>query len=131
MLHLAHNLPHLALHPPTPRRALIAIIRLARRGARPAPAATLAIASSLLLGVGATIIYDLWLGGIIAPGQMLLTCYWTAAVICFLKLLDLTFDSFARLFCHGRRIVETPLSSRSCRTGFAGRGSFSWSAFHI
>ncbi|HEY1922652.1 MAG TPA: alpha/beta fold hydrolase, partial [Tepidisphaeraceae bacterium] len=97
MLHLAHNLLTW-LYIVLPPAALIAIILLARRGARPAPAATLAIASSLLLGVGATIIYDLWLGGIVAPGQMLLTCYWTAAVICLLKLLDLTFDGISRLF---------------------------------
>jgi hypothetical protein len=96
MLHLAHN-TLIWLYIILPPAALITIILLARRGARPAPAATLAIASSLLLGVGATIIYDLWLGGIIAPFQMLLTCYWTAAVICLLKLLDLTFDSFARV----------------------------------
>jgi fermentation-respiration switch protein FrsA (DUF1100 family) len=96
MLHLAHNLL-IWLYILLPPASLIAIIFMARRAAHPAPAATLAIASSLLLGVAATIIYDLWLGGIIAPGQMLLTCYWTAAVICFLKLLDLTFDSFARV----------------------------------
>jgi len=97
MLHLAHNLL-IWLYILLPPAALIAIILLARRGVRPAPTVTLAIASSLLLGVAATIVYDLWLGGIIAPIQMLLTCYWTAAVICFLKLLDLTFDSCARLF---------------------------------
>ncbi|MGD0461540.1 MAG: alpha/beta hydrolase [Tepidisphaeraceae bacterium] len=97
MLHLAHILL-IWLYILLPPAALIAIILLAHRGVRPAPTATLAIASSLLLGVAATIIYDLWLGGIIAPGQMLLTCYWTAAVICFVKLLDLIFDGCARLF---------------------------------
>jgi hypothetical protein len=97
MLHLAHTIL-IWLYILLPPVALIAIIFLARRGVHPAPTATLAIASSLLLGVAATIIYDLWLGGIVAPIQMLLTCYWTAAVICFLKLLDLTFDGCARLF---------------------------------
>ncbi len=97
MLHLAHILL-IWLYVLLPPAALITIIFLARRGARPAPTATLAVASSLLLGVATTIIYDLWLGGIIAPGQMLLTCYWTAAVICVLKLLDVTFDHGARLF---------------------------------
>jgi fermentation-respiration switch protein FrsA (DUF1100 family) len=97
MLHLAHSLL-IWLYILLPPAALIAIIFFSRRGPRPTPpTATLAIASSLLLGVAATIIYDLWLGGIIAPVQMLLTCYWTAAVICLLKLLDFFLDGFSCL----------------------------------
>jgi uncharacterized protein len=100
MLHFAHILL-IWLYVLLPPAAVVAMISVGRRralaGSPPGSAVTLAIASWLLLGVAASMIYDLWLGGIVAPSQMLLTCYWTAALICFLKLLDYVFDGCARL----------------------------------
>ncbi|HEX4053031.1 MAG TPA: alpha/beta fold hydrolase [Tepidisphaeraceae bacterium] len=101
MLSLAHILL-IWLYILLPPAALIVMFAGARRSAADAarigPTTTVAIASALLLGFAASIVYDLWLGGIVTPGQMLLTCYWIAAVICFLKLLDAAFDRCAR-FC--------------------------------
>jgi fermentation-respiration switch protein FrsA (DUF1100 family) len=84
-----------------PPLAFLAMFRVARRRGMPPsrllPSITVAIASSLLLGIAASIIYDLWLGGIVPPLQMLLTCYWAAGLICILKLLDYLIDQFVRL----------------------------------
>ena len=84
-----------------PPLAFLAIFSLGRRrGIAPSrllPNVTVAIASSLLLGIAASIIYDLWLGGIVPPLQMLLTCYWAAGLICILKLLDYGIDHVTRL----------------------------------
>lgn len=77
-----------------------------RRGipaARVWPGATVAIAGSLMLGIAASIIYDLWLDGIIPPLQTLMLCYWAAGLICILKVLDWVFDRLGRLvFAAGR-----------------------------
>jgi len=82
-----------------PPAMILAIFALPRRigySARVWPSITVAIASALLLGVAASIIYDLWLGGIIPLSQMLLTCYWAAGLICILKMLDIILDALAR-----------------------------------
>jgi pimeloyl-ACP methyl ester carboxylesterase len=77
-----------------------------RRGvpaARVWPSATVAIAGSMMLGIAASIIYDLWLDGIIPPIQTLMLCYWAAGLICILKLLDLLFERVGKLvFAAGR-----------------------------
>lgn len=65
--------------------------------------ATVAIATSLLLGIAASIIYDLWLEGMVSPGQVLQTCYWAAGLICLLKLLDSVLNQVTRAaFAIGR-----------------------------
>lgn len=100
MLHDAH-IVLMTLYVVLPPVMLIAIFLMPRpspeQPGRFAPSATVAIASSLLLGVSASIIYDLWLGGIISPMQTLLTCYWAAGLVCILKILDLVLDSVTRL----------------------------------
>jgi alpha-beta hydrolase superfamily lysophospholipase len=65
-----------------------------RRGRR-VPVATVGVASAMLLGVSASVIYDLWLGGISSPLQMLITCYWAAGLLGILKLMDLGLDRSA------------------------------------
>jgi fermentation-respiration switch protein FrsA (DUF1100 family) len=82
-----------------PAFAVVFIVRSLRRGraSRIWPRLTVAVATALLLGVCASIIYDLWLGGIVGPGQMLLTSYWAAGLICILKLLDVALDAFTRV----------------------------------
>jgi pimeloyl-ACP methyl ester carboxylesterase len=92
MLHFAHMLLiglYVALPP-------VALVVMFARDKRAGPTATVAIASSLLLGFAASIVYDLWLGAIVTPGQMVLTCYWIAALICLLKLLDIGFGWLTR-----------------------------------
>jgi uncharacterized protein len=99
MLSSAHILL-MTLYIVLPPIMLIAIVLMPRPSrqhpSRSVPSATVAIASSLLLGVSASIIYDLWLGGIVSPLQTLLTCYWAAGLVCILKLLDFTFDGVSR-----------------------------------
>jgi uncharacterized protein len=99
MLQIAHILL-MSLYIVLPPLMLIGIFTLPRRRSIQSigllPNATVAIATSLLLGISASVIYDLWLGGISSPLQMLLTCYWAAGLICILKVLDLVLDSFTR-----------------------------------
>jgi fermentation-respiration switch protein FrsA (DUF1100 family) len=80
---------------------LIALFAVARRRGIPAaqvwPKVTVAVATSLLLGIAASMIYGLWLGGVVPPLQMALTCYWAAGLICILKGLDFLLDRLARL----------------------------------
>ena len=84
-----------------PPIVLIALFAVARRRGIPAaqvwPKVTVAIAASLLLGIAASMIYGLWLGGIVPPLQMALTCYWAAGLICILKGLDMVLDRLAGL----------------------------------
>jgi hypothetical protein len=84
-----------------PPIVLIALFAVARRRGIPAaqvwPKVTVAIAASLLLGIAASMIYGLWLGGIVPPLPMALTCYWAAGLICILKGLDLVLDCLGRL----------------------------------
>src|ERR1700744_2287570 len=84
-----------------PPLSFLAMFQIAHRRHMPLsrllPNVTVAVASSLLLGIAASIIYDLWLGGIVPPLQMLLTCYWAAGLICILKLLDYGIDQVTRL----------------------------------
>ncbi len=65
--------------------------------ARVWPSATVAIAGSLMLGIAASIVYDLWLDGIVPPLQTLILCYWAAGLICILKLLDMACERLGRL----------------------------------
>jgi fermentation-respiration switch protein FrsA (DUF1100 family) len=100
MLQIAHILL-MSLYIVLPPLMLVGIFALPRRRSIESvgllPNATVAIATALLLGISASVIYDLWLGGISSPLQMLLTCYWAAGLICILKVLDLVLDSFTRL----------------------------------
>src|SRR5208282_2142060 len=89
VLHLAHLLL-MSLYLVLPPLALLMIAAKRLRNA------TVAIASALLLGIAASVIYGVWMGGIIGPMQVLLTCYWAAGLVCILKLLDFTIDMLAR-----------------------------------
>jgi len=110
MLQAAHNLL-MALFIVLPMAMLAAlVVRPRARSLARVPSATVAIASSLLLGISASVIYDLWLGGISSPGQMLLTCYWAAGLIGILKLLDLCFDRLTRMIL--RRARSWPRARR-------------------
>ncbi|MGD0768519.1 MAG: alpha/beta hydrolase [Tepidisphaeraceae bacterium] len=84
-----------------PPIVLIASFAAARRRGIPAahiwPKLTVAVATSLLLGIAASMIYGLWLGGIVPPVRMALACYWAAGLICILKGLDFLLDCLARL----------------------------------
>jgi uncharacterized protein len=94
MLQFAHILV-MSLYVALPPLMLIGIFTAPRRRPRSVgllPNATVAIATSLFLGISASVIYDLWLGGISSPMQMLITCYWAAGLICILKVLDLLLD---------------------------------------
>jgi fermentation-respiration switch protein FrsA (DUF1100 family) len=106
MLEFAHILLMTAyfLLPPV---MLVALFAAAwRKGiptARVWPGATVAIAGSLMLGIAASIVYDLWLDGIVPPLQTLILCYWAAGLICILKLLDMGCERVSRLvFAAGR-----------------------------
>jgi fermentation-respiration switch protein FrsA (DUF1100 family) len=64
-----------------------------------------AAAGSGLLGIGACIVYGLWLDGVVSPGQVFLTWYLAAGLLCLLKLLDLALERITRLVFfvrHGR-----------------------------
>jgi fermentation-respiration switch protein FrsA (DUF1100 family) len=122
MLQSAHNLLtwlYIALPP----LSLLAMLNVTRRRGMPIsrvlPNMTVAIASSLLLGIAASIIYDLWLGGIVPPLQMLLTCYWAAGLICILKLLDYAIDHIVRLlFATSRgswQLHQRQSAAQACR----------------
>src|ERR1700683_3078897 len=99
MLQIAHFFL-MSLYIVLPPLMLIGVFAVPRRRSIRAigllPNATVAVATALLLGISASIIYDLWLGGIASPWQMLLTCYWAAGLICILKILDLVFDGVTR-----------------------------------
>jgi uncharacterized protein len=49
-------------------------------------------AGSGLLGIGACIVYGVWLDGVVSPGQVFLTWYFAAGLLCLLKLLDVALD---------------------------------------
>jgi uncharacterized protein len=51
----------------------------------------------LVLGICASIIYGVWLGGSVPIPQMALTCYWAAGLLCLLKLLDVAADQLTRI----------------------------------
>ena len=121
MLQIAHILL-MSLYIVLPPLMLIGIFALPRRRSIESigllPNATVAIATSLLLGISASVIYDLWLGGISSPLQMLLTCYWAAGLICILKVLDLVLDNFTRLaFRAFRGWKRSDAAMRSTRAG--------------
>jgi pimeloyl-ACP methyl ester carboxylesterase len=52
--------------------------------------------AAMLLGLAASIIYGIWLGGAVAPANVIYTCYWVAGLFCLLKLLDLAVDFISR-----------------------------------
>src|ERR1700685_3623934 len=60
------------------------------------------VARWLILGICASIVYGVWLGGSVPIAQMALTCYWAAGLLCLLKLLDMAADQPTRIFLGGR-----------------------------
>jgi hypothetical protein len=55
------------------------------------------LARWMILGICASIIYGVWLGGSVPIAQMASTCYWAASLLCLLKLLDLAADQVTRI----------------------------------
>jgi pimeloyl-ACP methyl ester carboxylesterase len=55
------------------------------------------LARWIILGICASIVYGVWLGGTVPIAQMALTCYWAAGLLCLLKVLDLAADRLARI----------------------------------
>jgi hypothetical protein len=75
----------------------IALILIGRPSRRRWRALRIMLARWFVLGVCASIVYGVWLGGSVPIAQMALTCYWAAGLLCLLKLLDMAADQLARI----------------------------------
>jgi alpha-beta hydrolase superfamily lysophospholipase len=77
--------------------AAIALVLIGRSTRRRYRALRIMLARWLILGICASIIYGVWLGGSVPIPQMALTCYWAASLLCLLKLLDMAADQLTRI----------------------------------
>lgn len=77
--------------------AAIVLMLASRPTRRRYRALRIMVARWLILGICASIVYGVWLGGSVPIAQMALTCYWAGGLLCLLKLLDLAADRLSRI----------------------------------